>query len=920
MGTGVGSVARRRAPRARLGFVLVAVLAGGAPLACGGGGGGAATGGAGGGNAGMPGSGGSNGTGGSGAKGGAGGTGGSAGAGTGGSAGLGGTTAGAGGTAGAAGTAGAGAAGATGGSGGTAGTTGSGGALGGSDGTGGAAGAAGTTGTGGAAGAATTGTGGTAGTTGTGGAAAGATGSGGAAGAAGTTGSGGATGTGGTTVTPGVWSTPAPVAKGASWAKVILDGNGNAMLLYVVQGGDAEGAVFSREFSPSAGWQPPQSVLICHGCGLYSSTTGVNIDADMNATGLAALAWMDSFDGTNGAIYGRRYNGQTWEAASQYLATTPANVHVAVSADGTSHVIVNVTDFYKPSSAAATDAWTQAATNLTSSNTLSTSFDPQSNGFATAGGSANVNVGRFVASAPASWLALQTPGTASATTTARVAAFPGQKGLLAWSDAGQVEYSTFAVATGWSSKAAVGTLVTSAISDLQIASNSTSAVITWLQTVGGVGNVYSANYNGSAWATPVLVSDGSHAAVDGSGHTPLAIDGQGNAFSVWLQGASTAPDIMLSRFASGSGAWSAPSKIASTAGAVTNLHVTASDNGVAVVSWTVGRVVYASIYETTTPGSTGTGGSGGSTGTGGAGGGPGPNLITNGDFSSGSLAPWTLGDNNNRGLTISYTIQSGQLCVTEQAAESLTVNWPTNSTTQGLSLAPNATYLLSYDGSYAGTQTPPITVLWGVNGTTVAGSEAFTATSQPFFHLFTTGATGPTGVGLTWYLQNGFDVGDTFCFSNVSLVLEGNSGQVGTAGGALGPNLVANGDFSNGQTGWTVTPAANPTTSSGALCVSAGQAVITTSPIPVVFGATYEVSYDLTPTGTGNTTTFELDPAGSPSAYYASTDPTVTAPSSVGHIFTPNVYDSAAVLKLTATGSGGTMCYDNVSLVQIIAP
>src|SRR6185437_13758402 len=178
-----------------------------------------------------------------------------------------------------------------------------------------------------------------------------------------------------------------------------------------------------------------------------------------------------------------------------------------------------------------------------------------------------------------------------AATVPRVAAFPGQKGVLAWADAGQVDYSTFTIGAGWAKQSTVGTLVSTTVSDLQVAGNSTSAAATWLQAVGSVNNVYSSIYNGSAWTTPALVSDGSHTAVDGAGHTPVGIDGQGNAFSVWFQGASTQPDIMFSRYASASGTWSTPSKIATATGTVGYLQVAVSDNGVAVVAWSVGTLV-----------------------------------------------------------------------------------------------------------------------------------------------------------------------------------------------------------------------------------------------------------------------------------------------------------------------------------------
>ena len=561
----------------------------------------------------------------------------------------------------------------------------------------------------------------------------------------------------------------------------------------------------------------------------------------------------------------------------------------------------------------------------------------------TSGGSTNAVVDRFVASAPAGWVGRQTAGTAGTATNPRVAAFAGQSGLAVWADGGQIDYGTFALASGWSAKATVGTLVSTAAADLQLASNGTNSMATWLQAVGSVTNVYGSLFTGGVSSTPLLISDGSHSAVSGAGHTPVGIDGQGNAFSLWFQGSASQPDLMISRFSSAAGAWGMPTKIATAAGAVSYMQLAVAANGVAVVTWSVGATVYGSFYVPSGAVLTGTGGSGGAGGIGGdGGGGLGPNLITNGDFSNG-LPPWHVVDINNSGIPIVDSIQNGQLCVTDN--QHLLIGWPATAA-GSVALAPNSPYVFSYQARFVGPETSPVTLFAHVGpftgGSDGGGTDLLTPTLQTYWHPFTSTSTGDPTAGVAFDMNN-VPAGTAVCVGGVSLAAGNAPPPIGGTV-QLGVNLIGNGDFSSGQTGWTVT-GATATAGTGGLCVNVGAGATvqivwpadTAHSVPIVAGATYEIRYDFSRTYSNQgvdpslATTVEIDLAGS-SFQYVSYQDQVAVPTTNGtmatttltHIYTAPYTEPNGALMFTLKATGGlasdTVCYDNVSVVPLLGP
>jgi hypothetical protein len=446
------------------------------------------------------------------------------------------------------------------------------------------------TGVGGSAGA--SGVGGAGGSPGAGGAAGGSSGGAGAngSGGAGANGSGGAGGSG---VIQGVWGSAQIVANATAWVKVLIDGNGNALLMTVPSGPpptpSSPTVISSRRFAPSVGWQAPQTAFTCTGnCGL--------LDASMNQAGLAVMAWAA---GNSTLAVARRYDGTQWESADEPISTAGDNpffrLRTAVTALGTAHVITDggTLDRRKVASAAASDPWTTLSSNL--GEISSVSFDGQDNGFLSGTGPI---VDRFSASPPATWAGGTTVGTSTDNPVQQtwVFALDGQSGIAVWPDGGDVKYSAFSATTGWSAQATVGTLVKSTVSDLQVASNGSDLIAAWVQSNVQVPTVFASRYHGGSWSMPVLLSDGTQ--VPGAGRTLIGMDRAGDAVVFWE--ASAGADLFSARFTSAFGGWSSSNYVALAGGGAPDamqMQLAVAANGVTIAAWIGGsNNVYTAVY------------------------------------------------------------------------------------------------------------------------------------------------------------------------------------------------------------------------------------------------------------------------------------------------------------------------------------
>jgi hypothetical protein len=177
-------------------------------------------------------------------------------------------------------------------------------------------------------------------------------------------------------------------------------------------------------------------------------------------------------------------------------------------------------------------------------------------------------------------------------------------------------------------------------------------------------------------------------------------------------------------------------------------------------------------------GVTGAGGivaSGGVTGTGGSVPPVANNQIVNGDFSSGSAAPWGITVNSPSGASLSGTVTNGQFCVAVPVTDyAITIGWPASGSPVAV-LQAGVTYELTYQISTSasfytwqvkvGQATSPFTQVDYQTPTTqpfpVAGVGL-----QTFSHLFAPTTADPVA-GVAFNI--GISSATTICLDNVAL-------------------------------------------------------------------------------------------------------------------------------------------------------
>jgi hypothetical protein len=126
------------------------------------------------------------------------------------------------------------------------------------------------------------------------------------------------------TYTTGIgWSTsPATLADGATFAQVAMDGQGNAMAVWIISGGSPE--IRARRWSGGT-WGMFDAL------GISSSAVTALPRVVMNAAGTAVVVWRNGTD-----VVARRYQGGVWTPSVTLNAAsgTAQNVEVAMDDAG----------------------------------------------------------------------------------------------------------------------------------------------------------------------------------------------------------------------------------------------------------------------------------------------------------------------------------------------------------------------------------------------------------------------------------------------------------------------------------------------------------------------------------------------------------------------------------------------------------
>jgi hypothetical protein len=197
----------------------------------------------------------------------------------------------------------------------------------------------------------------------------------------------------------------------------------------------------------------------------------------------------------------------------------------------------------------------------------------------------------------------------------------------------------------------------------------------------------------------------------------------------------------------------------------------------------------------------------------------------------------------------------------------------------------------------------------GTAGTTGAGGD-----------VSPTGTAGNVGTPGTAGTMGGSGVAGTSGGAGAS-GSAGDSGTAGTTGtggsGPSGPNLIENGDFSNGATNWH-TENGTGNVNAGAYCVSnPGGSTLVGYAAPTGTMVSLSGGYKLTFQASGaGTVHIKVGMAVSPySADYEGNSAVSSSPQTFTHMFTAN--DNNAGIAFTFMNAGtSTVCLDNIALVS----
>ncbi|MGC1376841.1 MAG: glycoside hydrolase family 9 protein, partial [Anaerolineales bacterium] len=285
-------------------------------------------------------------------------------------------------------------------------------------------------------------------------------------------------------------------------------------------------------------------------------------------------------------------------------------------------------------------------------------------------------------------------------------------------------------------------------------------------------------------------------------------------------------------------------------------------------------------------------------------------LITNGDFSAGSTGWNAYGGSNisYAGGVFSVDIPVGL------GAYSAAIN------RSDIVLESGVTYTLSFDAWGDGTGLPGIPVMIQENGGSYTQyfnqAVTLTSTSQTFTFTFTPTSSDPAA--MFQIALGGLPNASQFTFhlDNVSLTKP-----------AAGIELITNGDFSAGATGWNAYGGSNINYTGGVFSVDipvglgAYSAAIIQNNIPLESGVTYTLKFDSWADGTGVSIPVMIqENGGSYTQYFNQAVALTSTPQTFTFTFTPSSSNPAAMFQVALGGLTNTSPFtfhlDNVSLIK----
>jgi hypothetical protein len=127
-----------------------------------------------------------------------------------------------------------------------------------------------------------------------------------------------------------------------------------------------------------------------------------------------------------------------------------------------------------------------------------------------------------------------------------------------------------------------------------------NAIAVWAQGIAGSRDIYANRFDvgGTAWDTAETIDTG----VADAREPDVAVDDDGNAVAIWLQGAAGSEDVYVAHYDATGSAWGSDANIESSAEPTTRPRVGIDDDGNAIAAWRqadgAGNIDYvAAVYD-----------------------------------------------------------------------------------------------------------------------------------------------------------------------------------------------------------------------------------------------------------------------------------------------------------------------------------
>jgi YD repeat-containing protein len=359
----------------------------------------------------------------------------------------------------------------------------------------------------------------------------------------------------------GTWSTAAPIETSTATlpttqGDVVTSINGSRAAIGWLQSNASQNSTYAATYNGST-WSAP--TLLSPNLGGAAATPSIAMDANGNVSALFQQA-----DST----------GRTWAYLSQLAAATGTWGSAAPLATP-AYPGVNTPTVGYDAAGNAIAVWASGGNMFVdrySHLTATWSAPIQLNTLSATASSPTLAVDA-AGNAIVGWV--QSDGTAQSAYAARYSASSGT-----WSAPVSLESSSNAVAT------AAGSIVT--------ASNGTYGAAAWVQSDGTTNRLYAASWNGTSWSAATIVDAGNGNA---SAQPDVSVDASGNVTVLWQQSNGTANSIYGNRFNASSATWGGAVLLSNgSSTAANNPQIALDGSGNAFTIWRQGGSLFERYY------------------------------------------------------------------------------------------------------------------------------------------------------------------------------------------------------------------------------------------------------------------------------------------------------------------------------------